>query len=98
MMLRPDLIWKLALAGIISYFIGNINSAVIISKKFKHQDIRQQGSKNPGTTNMMRVFGIKMGAITLLCDMIKGIIPVLLARFIFGNLLSETSEVFRFAM
>ena len=47
---------------------------------------------------MMRVFGIKMGAITLLCDMIKGIIPVLLARFIFGNLLSETSEVFRFAM
>lgn len=93
-----DFIWQLVLTGIISYFIGNINSAVIISKKFKHQDIRQQGSKNPGTTNMMRVFGIKMGAITLLCDMVKGIIPVLLTRFVFGNIMNTTSEIFRFAM
>ena len=93
-----DFIFHFILTGIISYLIGNINSAVIISKKFKHQDIRQQGSKNPGTTNMMRVFGIKMGAITLVCDMIKGIIPVLLTRLVFNNLLSTDAEIFRFAM
>ena len=93
-----DYIWQFILTGIISYLIGNINSAVIISKKIKHQDIRQQGSKNPGTTNMMRVFGIKMGAVTLICDMIKGVIPVLLTRLVFGGLLATTAEIFRFAM
>ena len=73
-----DVIWQLIVAGILSYLFGNINSAVIISKKFKHQDIRQQGSKNPGTTNMLRVFGMKIGAITLICDVVKGIVPVFL--------------------
>ena len=93
-----DFILHFIVVGIISYLIGNVNSAVIISKNFKHQDIRQQGSKNPGTTNMMRVFGIKMGAITLICDMVKGIIPVLLTRLVFCNLLQTDAEVFRFAM
>ena len=93
-----DFVWQFILTAIVSYLIGNINSAVIISKRFKHQDIRQQGSKNPGTTNMMRVFGIKMGAITLVCDMIKGIIPVLLSGVIFNAISNGNEEVFRFAM
>lgn len=93
-----DFLWQLILTGIISYLIGNINSAVIISKKVKHQDIRHQGSKNPGTTNMMRVFGLKMGAVTLVCDMIKGVVPVLLTRVVFYYITSGTVEIYRFAM
>lgn len=93
-----DFLWQLILTSIVSYFIGNINSAVIISNKVKHQDIRQQGSKNPGTTNMMRVFGLKMGAVTLICDMIKGVIPVLLTRVIFYYITYGAVEIYRFAM
>lgn len=83
---NDNLIWQLLIAAILSYLIGNINSAVIISKKFKHQDIRQQGSKNPGTTNMLRVFGVKIGAITLICDVIKGVIPVIVSHIVFKAL------------
>ncbi len=92
-----DVIWQLIVAGILSYLFGNINSAVIISKKFKHQDIRQQGSKNPGTTNMLRVFGMKIGAITLICDVVKGIVPVLAAHFIF-KAMGCAILTYRFAM
>ena len=92
-----DYIWQFIVVGIISYFIGNINFAVILSNKVKHQDIRAHGSKNPGTTNMMRVFGLKMGVVTLLCDILKGVIPVFIVYFVFKSI-GATSEVYRFAM
>ncbi len=78
-------IWYWLLLGIVvSYFIGCFNFAVLISK-FKHKDIRQQGSGNPGTMNMARTFGLKIGFLNLFCDCLKGAIPVLCAYFIFKN-------------
>ena len=56
-----DYIWQLVLTGVVSYLIGCVNAAILLSKKFKKTDIRTVGSKNPGTTNMYRVFGFKMG-------------------------------------
>lgn len=67
-----------------SYFFGNINNALIISK-FKHKDVRKLDSGNPGTMNMIRNFGIVIGGLTLLLDVIKGVIPCLIGWFLFGE-------------
>ncbi|WP_101773026.1 glycerol-3-phosphate 1-O-acyltransferase PlsY [Peptostreptococcus faecalis] len=68
--------------GILSYLIGNISSSFIISKIFYGADIRTKGSKNAGTTNVLRTYGVKAGALTLLGDYFKGTIAVLLSIFI----------------
>ncbi len=67
-----------------SYFFGNINWAIIISK-FKRTDIRKLGSGNPGTLNMSRNLGLKAGLLTFFLDIMKGVIPTLLAFFVFRN-------------
>ncbi|MBR1891626.1 MAG: glycerol-3-phosphate 1-O-acyltransferase PlsY [Clostridia bacterium] len=76
--------WILAIVAVASYLFGNINTAIIISKLLK-KDIRTQGSGNPGTMNMSRVFGLKIGALVLLLDILKGVLPTLIAGFIFGD-------------
>ncbi len=72
------------LGAVISYFIGCFNFAVLISK-LKHKDIREIGSGNPGTMNMSRTFGLKIGVINFFCDAFKGAICVLAGYFIFRN-------------
>ena len=72
------------LVGICSYFIGNINNAVMISK-MKGKDIRTCGSGNPGTMNMIRTFGKLIGATTLVLDVLKGVLPCLLGWLFMGN-------------
>lgn len=68
--------------GLASYFFGNINWAIIISK-LKKQDIRKMGSGNPGTLNMSRNLGLKLGLLTFLLDILKGVIPAVVAYFVF---------------
>ena len=68
--------------GLASYFFGNINWAIIISK-LKKQDIRKMGSGNPGTLNMSRNLGLKLGLLTFLLDILKGVIPSLIAIIVF---------------
>ncbi|MBO5525363.1 MAG: glycerol-3-phosphate acyltransferase [Clostridia bacterium] len=77
---------------VVCYFIGCFNFAVLISK-FKKKDIRQMGSGNPGTMNMTREFGAKIGALTLLCDGCKGGIPLLIAYFGFKGYVFAGTEV-----
>jgi glycerol-3-phosphate acyltransferase PlsY len=60
--------------------MGSLSSAVIVSRLFRLPDPREQGSKNPGATNVLRLGGKKAAAITLLGDAAKGVIPVLLAK------------------
>ncbi len=74
----------LTVIGVISYLIGSINWALIISR-FKHSDIRKMGSGNPGTLNMSRNFGFKFGLLTFFLDVFKGAIPTLIAFFVFGE-------------
>ncbi len=70
------------LTAIVSYLIGSVNFSIMLSRAIGGKDIRTSGSGNAGATNMLRTYGKKMGALTLLCDVAKGIIAVLLARLI----------------
>ncbi len=76
---------------LISYIIGNISCSYLISKYIFGVDIRTQGSKNAGTTNALRTFGIKAGIITLIGDYFKGTIAVLLSAFIASKLNIDVS-------
>ncbi|HYE34600.1 glycerol-3-phosphate 1-O-acyltransferase PlsY [Methylocaldum sp.] len=64
----------------LAYFMGSLSSAVIVSRLFRLPDPREQGSKNPGATNVLRLGSKKAAAITLLGDAAKGLIPILLAK------------------
>lgn len=74
----------LLICAVISYLVGNINPAIIISKLQK-KDIRKMGSGNPGTLNMSRNFGLKFGLLTFFLDIMKGALPTLISYFAFGN-------------
>ena len=65
--------------AIIAYLIGSINFSVIFSKKFAGFDVREKGSGNAGTTNMLRSVGKGAAGITLLCDVLKGVVAILIA-------------------
>ena len=70
------------IVGLIAYCIGSISFSVIITKKLAGFDVREKGSKNAGSTNVLRTAGKKAGALTLLCDILKGVIAVLIAYII----------------
>lgn len=65
---------------LLGYLFGSISSAVIVSKLFRLDDPRSSGSGNPGATNVLRSGNKLAAAITLLGDVLKGVIPVLLAQ------------------
>lgn len=70
------------IVAIIAYLIGSINFSVIFSKKMAGFDVREKGSGNAGTTNMLRSVGKKAAAITLICDILKGVVAILIAMFV----------------
>ena len=73
--------------AIAAYLIGGVNAAIVISKLKYKQDIRIQGSGNPGFTNFKRVYGLNGWAVfVMLSDIIKAVIPVSIAMIIFGKL------------
>lgn len=67
--------------AIIAYLLGSISFSVIISKKMAGFDVREKGSGNAGTTNVLRTVGKKAAIITLVCDILKGVVAVLIAIF-----------------
>ena len=67
---------------IIGYLCGSIASAVVVCRIMGLSDPRSEGSGNPGATNVLRLHGSKAALCTLLGDVLKGVLPVLLARFI----------------
>mgnify|MGYP005791886263 FL=1 len=70
------------ITAIIAYLIGSVNFSVILSKKMAGFDVREKGSGNAGTTNMLRSVGKKAAALTLICDVLKGVVAILIAMFI----------------
>jgi acyl-phosphate glycerol-3-phosphate acyltransferase len=73
----------LAIAIIIAaYLLGSVSSAVLVCRAFGLPDPRDQGSKNPGATNVYRLGGRFAAVLVLLCDMLKGTIPVWLSYII----------------
>ncbi len=67
------------IVAVIAYLIGSINFSIILSKKMAGFDIREKGSGNAGTTNMLRAVGKKAAVITLICDILKGVVSILIA-------------------
>ena len=81
------------IVGIIAYLIGSINFSVLISKKMAGFDVREKGSGNAGTTNMLRSVGKKAAAITLICDILKGVVSIVIA-IIVGNIVKNLDREF----
>ncbi|MCC5013771.1 MULTISPECIES: glycerol-3-phosphate 1-O-acyltransferase PlsY [Legionella] len=65
---------------VIAYLAGSVCSAVIVSRIFSLPDPRVTGSQNPGATNVLRLAGKKYALIVLIADMLKGLLPVVLAK------------------
>lgn len=71
------------LTMVIAYLLGSISSSIIFTKLFSHQDIRDMGSGNAGTTNVLRSVGAKAAACTFLFDFCKGVLAVFIGKLIF---------------
>ena len=64
----------------LAYLLGSLSSAVITSRLMGLPDPREEGSKNPGATNVLRLGGKKAAIITLLGDILKGVVPLVLSK------------------
>ena len=76
--------WQFVIVALGGYLIGGINFATIFAR-LNNKNIRDMGSGNPGTMNMMRNLGAKWGALTFVCDALKGAISALLGLWIIGT-------------
>ena len=76
--MSPDLITCAAL--ILAYLLGSVSAAIIVCRLMGLPDPRTDGSGNPGATNVLRIGGKPAALLTLAGDMLKGVIPVLVAR------------------
>lgn len=70
--------------AIFSYLMGTISGSFLIGKYHFNMDIRTKGSGNAGTTNAIRVMGIKFGFLTFLIDFLKGVLTIYLVKHTFG--------------
>lgn len=70
---------------VMGYLVGSVCSAVIVCRLFSLPDPRTEGSKNPGATNVLRIAGPKCAIIVLIADMLKGFLPVFLAKLLGAN-------------
>lgn len=77
--------------AIIAYLIGSINFSVIFSKKMAGFDVREKGSGNAGSTNMLRSVGKKAALITLICDILKGVVSIGIA-ILLGNIIANMNR------
>lgn len=77
--------------AIIAYCIGSLNISIFISKKMGGFDLREKGSNSTGATNVLRTLGKKAAAITLLFDILKGIVAIAISMII-GNIVEGTNK------
>ena len=68
--------------AILSYLIGSISFSIIFTKKFAGFDVREKGSGNAGTTNVLRTAGKFPALMTLICDVFKGVVAILIALLV----------------
>ena len=67
---------------ILGYLFGSISPSVFLGRAFKGIDVRKAGSGNAGTTNAFRTLGVRLGVAVLLSDLLKGVVPVVIARLV----------------
>ncbi len=75
-----------ALTAILAYLLGSINFSIIITKAFIKKDIREFGSGNAGTTNVLRSVGALPSALTFLGDFLKAVVSILSAQILYENI------------
>ena len=80
MSLLLSIVWP-----VLGFLFGSISSAILVSKLFRLEDPRNVGSGNPGATNVLRSGNKFAAGLTLLGDVLKGVIPVLLAQYYSGS-------------
>lgn len=74
----------IVLCALVGYLFGSLNFALILSGRLYKDDIRNHGSKNAGTTNMMRTYGSKAALFTILGDMLKAVLAVIVGNLLMG--------------
>ena len=67
---------------IFAYLVGSVSTAILVCKVFAYPDPRSEGSNNPGTTNVLRIAGKVPALLTLAGDVAKGVLPILLGRWL----------------
>jgi glycerol-3-phosphate acyltransferase PlsY len=73
---------------VFGYLMGSLSPSVFLGHLFKRLDVRRHGSGNAGTTNAFRVLGSRLGLAVLFADLLKGVIPVVLARYLSTSLVT----------
>ena len=79
------IILKYILTAVCAYFFGSVSVSILLSRSVMNADVRAHGSGNAGATNMARVFGLRMGAVTLAGDMLKAALAMLLGFALLGE-------------
>ena len=79
------IILKYILTAVCAYFLGSVSVSILLSRGVMNADVRAHGSGNAGATNMARVFGLRMGAVTLAGDMLKAAMAMLLGFALLGE-------------
>lgn len=77
--------WAWVLTAVLGYLLGSISGSITISRLFYKDDIRKFGSGNAGTTNVLRTYGKKKAALTMLVDFGKTFAAVLIGRWLIGD-------------
>jgi len=77
--------FKIIVCAVLAYFLGTVQTAIILSNAIPKQDIRNFGSGNAGTTNMVRTFGWGLGALTFIGDLMKGALTTVICGWIGGD-------------
>ncbi len=67
------------------YLLGAIPTGLVVGRALKGVDIREYGSGKTGTTNTLRTLGLGPAIVVLLVDMLKGVLPVLVAKLVTGD-------------
>lgn len=76
------------ISAVIAYLLGSISFSIIFSKKMAGFDVREKGSGNAGSTNVLRTVGKKAAILTLVCDCLKGVVAVIIA-FILAKIVGD---------
>lgn len=71
--------------AVAAYFIGGLSPAMLICRLTTGKDIRETGSGNAGATNVLRSIGVRAGLLTFVLDVLKGVLPTLIAKLVIAN-------------
>lgn len=87
------LLW-LGLSAVLAYLLGSVDFGILVSKYLYHDDIRNHGSGNAGSTNILRTFGKKAALLTVVGDIGKGAVATVLGRFLLSHFVHESFGVY----